>query len=105
MITHFGVEDEGAGWPVPVLELTARAFHMRRHTPGARVRAAERYLDTMLVAKPHELGNAFGWGSAAARIALDELVEAGRADREGSSYRLSSAARSASGGRTARRRT
>ncbi|MGE5461196.1 MAG: hypothetical protein ACM3WR_11310, partial [Solirubrobacterales bacterium] len=37
-------------------------------------RAARRYLDTMLVARPYELGNAFGWGADAARSALDALV-------------------------------
>jgi hypothetical protein len=76
VITHFGVEDEGAGWPVPVLELTARAFRIptRRSLEAARLRAARRYLDTMLAARPFELGNAFGWGADAARAALDELV-------------------------------
>jgi hypothetical protein len=108
VITHLGVEDEGAGWPVPVLELTARAFPVRassRDRQAARLRAAERYLDTMVRAAPYELGNAFGWGAAAARAALDELVEAGRAERDASTYRLSSAARSPSGRRTVRRRT
>lgn len=99
VVTHFGVEDEGAGWPVPILELTARAFRIptRRSEAAARRRAAERYLDTMLVARPHELGNAFGWGAAGARETLDLLVARGRADREASAYRLSSAARSPSG--------
>jgi hypothetical protein len=76
VVTHFGIEDEGAGWPVPVLELTARAFEIstRRSLDAARLRAARRYLDTMLVARPYELGNAFGWGADAARSALDALV-------------------------------
>jgi len=76
VVTHFGVEDEGAGWPVPVLELTARAFRIpsRRALDAARLRAARRYLDTMLVARPYELGNAFGWGAEAARSALETLV-------------------------------
>lgn len=103
VVTHFGVEDEGAGWPVPVLELTARAFPVRAPRPeGApRLRAAERYLDTMLVAAPHELGNTFGWGAAGAREALEGLVELGTAERDRSSYRLTSPARSAAGRGTA----
>lgn len=108
VITHFGVEDEGAGWPVPVLELTPRAFRIpprRGETAERRLSAADRYLDTMLVAAPHELGNAFGWGAAAARRTLEDLVERGRAEREGSAYRLSSAGRSASGRGSARART
>jgi len=74
--THFGVEEEGAGWPTPVLELTARAFRIptRRSPDAARLRAARRYLDTMLVARPFELGNAFGWGAEAARSSLETLV-------------------------------
>ncbi len=76
VVTHFGIEDEGAGWPVPVLELTSRAFRIpaRRSQDAARLRAARRYLDTMLVARPFELGNAFGWGAETARSALETLV-------------------------------
>lgn len=108
VVTHFGVEDEGAGWPVPVLELTARAFDLstpRDEDAARRRRAAERYLDTMIVARAHELGNAFGWGAAASRRVLEDLVERGRAVREGPAYRLSSRGRSASGPGTARART
>ncbi len=99
VVTHFGVEDEGAGWPVPVLELTARAFRIpaRRSDTARRARAAERYLDTMLVASPHELGSTFGWGTEVARRTLDLLVARGRAERHASAYRLRSAPRSASG--------
>jgi hypothetical protein len=106
VVTHFGVEDEGAGWPVPILELTTRAFPVpaRRSERAARLRATERYLDTMLEGAPHEIGNAFGWGAAVAREALDALVARGRAEREGSAYRLSSAARSPSGRGSARAR-
>lgn len=44
VVTHFGVEDEGAGWPSAVLELTARAFRIprRRDPERARLRAAAR---------------------------------------------------------------
>jgi hypothetical protein len=87
--THFGVEDEGDRWPVPVLELTARAFRIpaRRSERAARLRAARRYLDTMLLVRAHELGNAFGWGADAARTALDELVKGKQAVREEPGYR------------------
>ncbi len=89
MITHFGVEDEGAGWPTPVLELTARAFTIprRRNQDTCRRRAARRFLDTMLLVRPFELGNAFGWGANAARVALDELVARGEAARHDPGYR------------------
>jgi hypothetical protein len=89
VVTHFGVEDEGGGWPVPVLELTARAFRIpaRRSPEAARLRAARRYLDTMLLVRPHELGNAFGWGADGARRALERLVEKRQALRDPPAYR------------------
>ncbi len=90
VITHFGVEEEGAGWPTPVLELTARAFSIprRRNPEACRRRATRRFLDTMLVARPYELGNAFGWGADAARAALEDLVARGDAARVDSGYRV-----------------
>ena len=83
VITHYGIEDEGAGWPTPVLELTTRAFKIprRRDPEASRVRAARRFVDTMLVVRAHELGNAFGWGANAAREALEALVTRGEAVR------------------------
>lgn len=108
--THFGVEEEGAGWPTPVLELTARAFRIpvRRSADAARLRAARRYLDTMLMARPYELGNAFGWGAEGARAALDRLVQRRQALADPPRYRslayppsATSARRSASGRRPA----
>ncbi len=90
VITHLGTEDEGAGWPSAVLELTVRAFPIpkRRNMEAARLRAAGRFLNTMLVARPFELGNAFGWGATGARAALDELVRRSEAVREGPGYRV-----------------
>ncbi|MEW6060077.1 MAG: hypothetical protein AB1551_08080 [Actinomycetota bacterium] len=92
VITHYGVEDQGVGWPTPVLELTARAFAIpkRRDPHASRLRATRRFLDTMLVVRPFELGNAFGWGADAARAALEELAEAHQAHRDGPSYILPS---------------
>jgi hypothetical protein len=92
VITHFGTEAEGAGWPSAVLELTVRAFPIpkRRNTEAARLRAARRFLDTMIVARPFELGNAFGWGAAGARASFDQLVQRGEALREGPAYRIRS---------------
>ena len=89
VVTHFGVEDEGAGWPSAILELTARAFPIsrRRDPEAARLRAARTFLDTMVVAQPGELGNAFGWGATAARGAFQALVASGDAVREGNTYR------------------
>ena len=90
VITHFGSQDEGGSWPVPVLELTARAFPMGRRPDleERRRRATRRFLDTMLLARPSELGNAFGWGADTARKTLDELVEGGEVVRDEGGYRL-----------------
>jgi hypothetical protein len=89
VVTHFGLEEEGAGWPTPILELTARAFEIprRRNMTAARLRAARRFIDTMLVVRANELGNAFGWGADGARAALEELVARGEAARLDPGYR------------------
>lgn len=88
VVTSFGTEDEGSGWPSSVLELTARAFRIprRRDPEKARLHAARQFLDTMVAARPHELGNAFGWGATAARSTLDDLVSRGEAERDGPVY-------------------
>jgi len=90
VVTNFGTADEGGAWPVPVFELTARAFTIpsRRSEDAARLRVAERFLDTMLAARPAELGNAFGWGAEGARDALERLVAKKRAVVEDGAYRL-----------------
>ena len=89
VVTGYGVEDVGGGWPSAVLELTARAFKVRSRRPAAarRLSAALRFLDTTLAARPYELGNAFGWGAAAARAAMDALVEHGKAVKDDKAYR------------------
>jgi hypothetical protein len=89
VITHYGIEEQGAGWPTPLLELTARAFPVprRRDFEACKMRATRRFIHTMLVAQPHELGNAFGWGAIAARACLEELVRLGEVVREGNAYR------------------
>jgi hypothetical protein len=90
VVTNFGVEEEGSGWPSATLELTARAFRIpRRRDPArGRLRAAETFLGTVLLAKPGELGAAFGWSAKDARAALDELVARGTAVRVEGAYRL-----------------
>jgi hypothetical protein len=91
VLTNFGVEDQGAGWPAAILELTARAFRVgmpEGQRAEARLRATHRYLDTMLRARAYELGNAFGWGATAAREALESLVSRGDAIRAGNAYTL-----------------
>jgi hypothetical protein len=89
VVTHFGTDREDSGWPSAVLELTARAF--RVPSPGAPedrdLRAARRFLGTMVVGRPSELALAFGWSGPRAREALDRLVEAGQAVRSGRAYR------------------
>jgi hypothetical protein len=94
VVTNFGTEEEGAGWPSVVLELTVRAFRIpsRRSIDACRRRAARVFLNTMVVARSYELGNAFHWGAAGARSALDELVDRREAERAGPAYRLHQAA-------------
>ena len=101
VVTHAGVEEQGAGWPAAVLELTSRAFDVGGSAPtgseevgaGVRIRVARRFLDTMVQARPSEFGNAFGWGVDAARQAFERLVQTGEARRVGPAFRLTSPAR------------
>jgi hypothetical protein len=88
VVTHFGTEQENSGWPSAVLELTARAFPIpsRRDLEGGRRRAAERFLRTMVHARPIELALAFGWKPAEARAVLSELVSAGAAAPHGTGF-------------------
>ncbi len=94
VVTNFGVEEQPAGWPSSVFELTARVFDVvgqDRDPETAALRVARRYLDTMIRARPYELGNAFGWRADAARRAFESLVDRGEASRAGPAYRLSQA--------------
>jgi hypothetical protein len=93
VVTNHGTRDEGSGWPSAVLELTARAFPIPRRRPPEeerRRRAARRFLDTMLSARPYELGNTFGWRAGPAREVLESLVDSGKAVRAGPAYVLPS---------------
>lgn len=89
VITHFGVEEQDAGWPSAVVELTARAFRVggRRSPESRRDAAARRFLHTMIAARRSELARAFGWSPAESTEALDGLVARGAAVREGPWYR------------------
>jgi hypothetical protein len=89
VITHYGVEDQGAGWPSAVYELTARAFHVspKKDVLRAHRRAAGRYLETMILAEPAGLARAFNWPLADARARLDELCDEKRARKLGNRYR------------------
>ena len=91
VVTGYGTAEEGTGWPAAVLELTARAFQIprRRDHEACRVRVARRFVQTMIVASPKDLGNTFRWGAKTARGTLEELVARGEAERDGSGYRLS----------------
>jgi len=86
VVTHAGTEEMDAGWPSAVFDLTARAFRIGRRPADAFTRAAERYLRTVVQAKPRELARAFGWTAATAQTELDSLVQRGRAVRSDSSY-------------------
>jgi len=77
VITHFGTEARETGWPAAVLELTARVFPVggpRRERDAARLRAATRFLDTMVSAQARELAGAFGWSMAESKRALEALA-------------------------------
>ncbi len=89
VVTNFGTQNEGTGWPSAVLELTARVFRIppTRDLDVCGLRAARVFLDTMIVAQPNHLGNAFHWGAARARAAFERLIEVGEAERDGSAYR------------------
>jgi len=102
VITNFGTEEEGAGWPSAVLELTTRVFTIApdRDPVTSRLNVARTFLDTMVTAQPYHLGNAFHIGATAARGAFEELVERGEAERDGPGYRLRGA--SATANRTLR---
>jgi hypothetical protein len=106
LVTHFGVESEGGGWPSAVVELTARAFPVGPAASAARADraparrppdpapAALSFLDTMVAATAKELTRAFGWPVALARQTLDGLVDAGAAERDADLYRPAPARRS-----------
>ena len=90
VITNFGTKDEGHSWPSVVLELTTRVFKVpkKRDADACRLNVARTFLDTMLVAQPYHLGNAFHAGATAARESFEELVALGEAERDGPAYRL-----------------
>ena len=81
LVTHFGTEESGSGWPAAVLELSVRVFPVpgRRPRPEARrLSAAARFVETMGSARPLELARAFNWPLREAADAMD----AGRAGRQ-----------------------
>jgi hypothetical protein len=89
VVTHFGTEEQGPGWPAVVLELTSRAFSLRsrrRRPEEARLRAAGRFVDTMVRAEPEEMARAFRLSSSQAAVTLEALVARGRAVRDGQSF-------------------
>lgn len=98
VVTNFGTKDEGHSWPSAVLELTTRVFTIPKHRDldACRLNAARTFLDTMLVAQPYHLGNAFHGGAAAARETFEELVALREAERDGPAYRLTGRAGRAS---------
>jgi hypothetical protein len=91
VITHFGVEEQGAGWPSAMYELTARAFKPK--PTGDRVAAARTFATTMIACKPWPLARAFGWKTADARAALNECVKAGELKRDGDVFSVPPAPR------------
>lgn len=97
VVTHFGVEEQGAGWPSSVFELTARAFDVR--PTNDRVDAARTFLRTMIETRAVDLARAFNWDAPSAREALGELIARGEAARDGATFRPRVQSGSASGAR------
>jgi hypothetical protein len=73
VVTNYGVEEQGGGWPAAVLELTARAFEVPARGPleRRRLRATETFVRTMIEADPTQLSKAFAWPLAQARRYLE----------------------------------
>jgi hypothetical protein len=84
LVTTAGVQETGSGWPAARIALTCHQFDVGGEADNAL--AAERFVDTMLVTTPAELGRAFRWPVAQARARLDELVEVGRVTFDGTRY-------------------
>ena len=89
VVTYFGTEQEGSGWPSAVLELTVRVFDIppRRDIEEGARRAATRFLQTMVSARPIDLALAFGWTTAEARAVLSDLASGGTVVRDGTGFR------------------
>lgn len=86
VITHAGIEEQGAGWPSSVLDLTVRAFKLKpRPDPALATRTL---LSTLIACQPNHLSRAYGWRSATAKEHLNAAVTAGEATRDGSRYRV-----------------
>ncbi len=84
LVTTAGVHETGSGWPAALIALTCEQFDVGGGTDHAF--ATDRFLDTMLVTTPGELGRAFRWPVAQARARLDELADDGRATFDGTRY-------------------
>jgi hypothetical protein len=109
VVTYFGTEQEGSGWPSAVLELTVRVFDIppSRDIEEGRRRAATRFLQTMVAARPIDLAFAFGWTPVEARAVLSDLASGGIVIRDGTGFRTDDEERQPgpSERRTARNRT
>jgi hypothetical protein len=88
VVTHYGIEDQGAGWPSAVLELTARAFEVKPKRDDDAATAI--FLETILSGMPNHLARAYGWKSTDAKRLLERAVKDGRAEKSGSVYSLRS---------------
>jgi len=84
VVTHFGAEPQGSGWPSAIYELTPRVFKLKPTKDLGH--AARTFLRTVLACKPAELARAFGWNAVDARAALDALVPRKEATIDGATY-------------------
>jgi hypothetical protein len=80
LVTSAGINEQSAGWPATVIDLTCRLF-----TVGGGVDdryATARFAQTMVEATPSELARAFGWPIATARERLAALESGGAGRRK-----------------------
>ncbi len=61
MVTHYGTEQIGSGWPSVVLELTSRVFQVGGGGEAGRLASVRCYVAAMGGTKASELSRAFGW--------------------------------------------
>ena len=80
LVTNYGTQADGPGWPSCVVELTSRAFPDGDDRP-VRSRQCEAglfFLRTMISADARQLARAFRWPRPVADAVLSDLVEQGR---------------------------
>jgi hypothetical protein len=84
LVTNAGVQEQAAGWPSAVIDLTCRRFDVGNGQD--QLEAAGRYLEVVLDASAAELARAFHWPVSEAQGHLETLTRSGRAVEAGHRY-------------------